>query len=138
MHQDYGIPNGKFSSFHQLNLRPQSQDYEGILIVVSEWRAGRVIQSSDYRILYLFVKKDCPAWSATYNFCKFLSVNIHIRGSQISNFLFIPGQNVSFFARKVQLLNYVDVIKTAIMSMGQEFVIFTKLSRASYFLNWAF
>ena len=24
------------------------------------------------------------------------------------------------------------------MSMGQDFVIFTKLSRASYFLNWAF
>ena len=52
MHQDYGIPNGKFSLFfHKPNLRPRSPDYKGILIVVSEWRAGQVIQSSDYRIL---------------------------------------------------------------------------------------
>ena len=49
-----GLRNTKwqiFLIFHQLNLRPRSRDYEGILIVVSEWRAGQVIQSSDYRIL---------------------------------------------------------------------------------------
>ena len=40
---------------------------------------------------------------------------------------------MSFFARNVQLLNYVDVRKTVIMSMGQEFVIFIKLSRAVNF-----
>ena len=63
MHKDYGIPNGKFSLFFlQPNLRPRSPDYEGILIVVSEWRAGRDA-NIPITTNWLYKTNKRPAWA---------------------------------------------------------------------------
>lgn len=53
MHQDYEIPNGKFSFFSPSKFTTPESGLRGH-IDSGEWveeRAGRVIQSSDYRIL---------------------------------------------------------------------------------------